>query len=349
MLDATRYTLINLYIGQFGWWSLNGSGYMTRILQKWLEENITLDAAGIRSLISYAAHEKGIQPYSIRKAIRRYSGDGWKRDPHVWKKYTGWNQDRPPDVDMTIKLLCKSYADYEKNFETKRPRTRETLRQVLAKEQENGAEFPPAPEPGFLIEDIIASNLFLPMEDNLTDVYGRYLAYRVQRDFYEICREKGMFDGLSWKEFVFAMRRYKRARDISEIALQKTVETFHANGDFNFGTADKPLYRDGDLADIGENDVATCASLLTADKRQGLALSILLRTEIAHYRRQLNQGKNYSWKQYLTDVLQNREMWDEIMLAFRDAMWRLDFKPVWQSEELEELVNQLEERGELGD
>ena len=40
--------------------------------------------------------------------------------------------------------------------------------------------------------------------------------------------------------------------------------------------------------------------------------------------------------------MQNSALGDEIMLAFRDALRRLDFKAVWQSGGLEELAGRME-------
>jgi hypothetical protein len=89
-----------------------------------------------------------------------------------------------------------------------------------------------------------------------------------------------------------------------------------------------------------------CAELLTPDRRHGLVLSIFLKAEIMQCRR-FGHDEDCSWKQYLADALQNKAAWEEIVLAVRDVLRRLDFKTVWQSKNLEELagclVGRLEE------
>lgn len=350
MCVIRNHPAIGLYTCQFGQLFHNGSAYMAQILRRYREQNITLDTSGIKQLILYVAKENEIRPSSVRNSIKRYLDNGWKQNINAWKEYTDWNQDSPPDVNTAIKLLCKSYAVFEESYKVECQRTREVIKQTFGMIQEDGAEFPPASEHGSLMEEIIASNLFMPLDDDdLIDAYACYLAYRTQRDFYELCQERGQLTGLSWERFVSAMLRCKRARDVAEIVLQETIKKISTTDHFNFDAENKLLYRDVDLADINENDILTYANLLNADKRYGLVLLVLLKVEIAQYCRQLNQGKDYSWEQYLLDVLQNRILWDEIILAFRDVLRRLDFKSVWQSENLEELISQIEEFQEIED
>lgn len=78
-----------------------------------------------------------------------------------------------------------------------------------------------------------------------------------------------------------------------------------------------------------------CAKLISYDEGCGLIDAILLQAEFVQYRRQLNQGKDYSWEQYIEELLQDKQMWREIKLAFLDALDRLDFRAVWESEELQ--------------
>ena len=67
--------------------------------------------------------------------------------------------------------------------------------------------------------------------------------------------------------------------------------------------------------------------------------SILLTAEFVQYKRQLADGKGYSWEYFLAEMSENPSLWDETLMAFRDALMKLDFKPLWQSEQLEQLVN----------
>ena len=67
------------------------------------------------------------------------------------------------------------------------------------------------------------------------------------------------------------------------------------------------------------------------------------RCEIAYYHCQLNTGKDYTWEQYLEELLERQQMWNALVTAFRDALTRLDFKPAWESEELAALLDGLEQ------
>ena len=93
-----------------------------------------------------------------------------------------------------------------------------------------------------------------------------------------------------------------------------------------------------------ENEIATCCKLYEAEEGRCLIHERFLRAEVFQYRRQLNRGKDHSWEEYLQDVIQNSQLWDELVLAFRDALLRLDLKAVWRSDELEGLVKEIEAR-----
>ena len=55
-----------------------------------------------------------------------------------------------------------------------------------------------------------------------------------------------------------------------------------------------------------------------------------------------NQGKDFLWQEYLDELEQKGPMWVQVYTAFRDALAQLDFKPMWNSEKLEELIEQTE-------
>lgn len=193
------------------------------------------------------------------------------------------------------------------------------------------------------LEEIMASNLFLPIgDDSLVDDYAHYIAYRAQRDLYHYCKRMGT---ISWPQFVSAMQHCEQARTAAAIVIRETAKRFFADSDFDFEAKDRPFYLADDLADA-ENETTTCCKLFETNEGRRLILSIILRAEIAHYRYQLSQGKDYSWEPYLSDVMQNGQLWNELVLGFRDALLRLDFKTVWQSDKLEGLVCEIETRKE---
>lgn len=200
------------------------------------------------------------------------------------------------------------------------------------------------PQPGISSpEEIMASGSYLYIgSDSLLDDYAFYLEYRAQRDLYDFCRRVG---GLSWSDFVLAMRHCGQVRDAAGIVVREAVRRFVNTGCFNFDAEDRPFYTAEDLADTEDADcLVTCCKLYEPAVGRGFVLEILLKAEIAQYRRQLDRGKTCSWEEFLLDVTKNPDLWAEIMRAFCDALLRLDFKTVWHSPELEELVKAFQKQ-----
>lgn len=56
----------------------------------------------------------------------------------------------------------------------------------------------------------------------------------------------------------------------------------------------------------------------------------------------LDQGKDFLWQEYLNELEQKGPIWDQVYAAFQDALARLNFKPVWKSEHLEELIRRAD-------
>ena len=86
------------------------------------------------------------------------------------------------------------------------------------------------------------------------------------------------------------------------------------------------------------NDSFRCSQLFPAEKGRAIVCAILFRCEIAYYHDQLNAGRDYTWEQYLKELLERQQMWDALVTAFRDALTRLDFKSAWESEETVKLL-----------
>ena len=190
------------------------------------------------------------------------------------------------------------------------------------------------------IEEICSSNRYLSLEDqDEIDAYAQYLTYRVQRDLYELCREKagGLPDGWLWDDFVLAVCSIKRLRDAAIAVFRRTLSDFLHHDAFHFHTENINFL---DPADVRgqRNDSFRCSQLFPAEKGRAIVCAILFRCEIAYYHDQLNAGRDYTWEQYLKELLERQQMWDALVTAFRDALTRLDFKPAWESEETVKLL-----------
>lgn len=196
---------------------------------------------------------------------------------------------------------------------------------------------PPVYEHETPLEEILASRLFLSFPFfPLIEDYTHYLSYRVQRDLYELRPE---FAGISWDTFILAVQNCEMVQISALAVLKETVKIFCEKGYFDFWAEEKPLYNDRDRADAEDGEYFVCVMLFDTDEeRYRFINSIFYRAQIINYYRQLGKGKDYSWTDYLLEVRKSLSMQKELLCAVQDMLQRLDFKPVWQSENLEEIV-----------
>lgn len=199
------------------------------------------------------------------------------------------------------------------------------------------------PSGKFSLSAILASNRYFTVERRgEIDALSCYVSYRVQRDLYDLCRENGWFRNLPWAEFVLLMRANKSARNAAIVVIFDTLSCFFANEHYDFDAAGVSMIYGGE----GENpndDRISCAQLFPSGEGRTFIESFLFLTEITHYKRQLSQGKDYSWQQYLNELEQDRTLWDEVLIGYRDALARLNFKPAWEARRLAELIKAVTE------
>ena len=326
---------IPYYIHQFGRIRFKGAGFLVQILKQYVMGPLPSDKVDYKLLISKAASEKGVAPEALKKSVKRYVEDGWKQGFNwEWQKYTGWSADAPPDTNAAVKLLCESFFDFVRNYGSLIQENRAYyLRNAIEGRDENLKDI-------FSSEGdvIIDSHLYMTLEDkNELDAYVSYLTYRVQRDLYELCKESGELGEMSWREFVWDIRHQKRLRDAAVIVARETLKDFRNKRRFNFDAKNTALFSGADIAD-GKNGGIYSSQLFDDEEGRAQVESILLTAELVQYKRQLAKGKAYSWEYFLADLAQDISLWEETLIAFRDALMALDFKPLWQSERLEELM-----------
>lgn len=201
------------------------------------------------------------------------------------------------------------------------------------------------PHSKFSFTEILASNRYFTVErQGETEALACYVSYRVQRDFYDLCRENGWFRNLPWAEFVLLMRANKPARSAAIVVIFHTLSDFFSSGHYDFNAGDVSLIFGGDGEDP-DDDRISCAQLFSPDEGRLLIEGFLFLAEITHYKQQLKQGKDYSWTQYLDELERDRTLWDEVVIGYRDALARLNFKPAWETKRLVELVQAVSEAG----
>ncbi len=188
--------------------------------------------------------------------------------------------------------------------------------------------------------DIVTSNRYMTIanQDEI-NIYVTYMTYRVQQDLYQVCQGSGLLSGLPWDNFVLLMRGHKQARTAAMVVVRETLKEFFRCGHYNFDVTEVTFIRDSDAGD-GEDEMLHCSSLFSTEEGSSLVEGLLFHAEVSQYRRLLDQGKGGTWQEYLNELERKGPTWDQVYAAFQDALARLDFKPVWKSEHLEELVNQ---------
>ena len=122
------------------------------------------------------------------------------------------------------------------------------------------------------------------------------------------------------------------------MVARETLKDFRSKGRFDFDVKEVKLILDSDIKDGSGSDIYS-SQLFSVEEGRALVESILLTAEVVQYKRQLAEGKGYSWEYFLAEMSENPSLWDETLMAFRDALMKLNFKPLWQSEQLEQLVN----------
>ena len=292
---------IPYYIHQFGRIRFKGAGFLIQILRQYVMEPLPLDNADYMRLIAKAASEKGVTPEALKKSVKRYVEDGWEQGfSWEWQKYTGWSEDTPPDTNMSIQLLCESFFDFVKNYGALIQENRAYyLRNAIKNRDENLKDILSS-EDGMIVN----SHLYMTLEDkNELDAYVCYLTYRVQRDLYELCKERGLLGEMSWQEFVWDVRHWKKLRDAAVIVAQETVKDARNKRNFNFDAKNITIFCDDDMADRKNGDIYS-SRLFDVEEGRAQVESILLTAEIVQYKRQLAGGKAYSWEYFLSDLAQ---------------------------------------------
>lgn len=188
------------------------------------------------------------------------------------------------------------------------------------------------------IAKTVASSRYMTLaNDAELHIYVVYLTYRVQQDLFEVCRESGQFRDLSWDDFVMLLRGNRPARAAAIVVARETLDRFYRCGYFNFDVAEVDFQYGAD-AGSDETGYLHCAELFPGSEGFGLIENLLLHTEFALYGCLLNQHTGQSWDQFMDELGRKGLLWSQVLAAFRDALARLDFKPVWRSDELEELM-----------
>lgn len=192
--------------------------------------------------------------------------------------------------------------------------------------------------------DIAASNRFVTLDDPAQiNIYLAYMTYRVQRVMYKFCKGSGKAENLSWERFVLFVRQLSFAQTVAKMVVRETVKNFCFCENFNFDVDEVTFIDDSD-EETGKDDVLHCSALFSRDEGFALVEYLLLHAELAQYKRQLDQGKHYSWTEFLDELLLKGPLWHQVMMAFSDALVRSDYNPAWENVDLVEALKQSGEQ-----
>lgn len=187
-------------------------------------------------------------------------------------------------------------------------------------------------------EMIVSTHFYMSIADeHELDTYVCYLTYRLQRDLYDVCKEGGELDDIPWSQFVWIMRHVEELRDMAAMVARETLKEFRRNGHLNFEVEHVELLNENDKEDEKDERIYS-SRIFSAEEGRALVKSILLKAEMEQYKRQLEKGKAYSWEDFLAELVQDKSLWNEVLMAFRDALARIDFKPLCRSDCLDELI-----------
>ena len=178
-----------------------------------------------------------------------------------------------------------------------------------------------------LFRTILRTNrVILNDEDGERVVWITLLSRNAERDLYEQLIKDNVIEG-SFSEFHTLIGISPRIRKTARQIIKETIISFPKRSHFNFDNPNPDLLVD----DIyGETDLIQGYILFTPDEADGCVDWHFFNAEFDYYMRQLYSGKNYSWNDFLTELQENLAMWNTLLLAFRESILKMDFKPAWR-------------------
>ena len=188
----------------------------------------------------------------------------------------------------------------------------------------------------FLLKEYISKyGYFLALSDPWElDQYVSYISYRVESDYYDILREMGVIEKeIPWREFVAFLRGAPDAlKRAAELARRAFWQTMTDPSDSRFRINRGEFLSEWDSARVRDDNLPSIPILPTGESR-AMVLALLYRAEVIQYHIQTEKGRSLSWKEYLKELGQDKELWHQTMLLLRNALVSMDFKTLWLAED----------------
>ncbi len=158
-----------------------------------------------------------------------------------------------------------------------------------------------------------------------------FLTYCAEYEIYCVFREDPELSDMTWNEFIYTLQDMVEVREIAVLAVRKTIQKWFSSPDFVPDTERKTFPIDENIPDKS-SDKVRLAALFSDDVGRGLIEMILLKIEMQLYRQAQGSKKAGSWEEFIQALSKDKSQWDDIIVALRNAIAQMDFKPEWISE-----------------
>ena len=158
-----------------------------------------------------------------------------------------------------------------------------------------------------------------------------FLTYCAEHAIYRVFQEDAALSDMTWDEFVYTLHSLGEIREIAVLAVRKTIQKWFSSPDFVLDTERNAFPIDERIPDP-KSDKIHLAALFSDEVGRGLIEMILLKIEIHLHKQAQNSGRACSWEEFIQALSKDKGQWDDIIVALRNAIAQLDFKPAWISE-----------------
>lgn len=164
------------------------------------------------------------------------------------------------------------------------------------------------------------------------DDYAGYLSYRVERDLYEVILDKGM--GLSLEDLHLKLQWNEPLRTVCAIVLSQGIFQLSER---DFFDDDNPGHALKFVDDV-DGDALNLICLFPNEIGRALLRILILRGQVFRHIHRVEGGKEQTWPQFLAELNTNRDLWPGLFQPLFSALRHLDFKEIWQAQDLDKLL-----------
>lgn len=186
------------------------------------------------------------------------------------------------------------------------------------------------------LRQIEKSDQMVTLPEAEMDLYARLILYRVQKDLFDLLVEGTGRDDIEWAEYICAVGTSEEERDVLYRIISFGVTERFRSDCFDFTVERVEFLRKGDVIP----EVGTLKLIQRFSEEAGIQMMEVLfsRMQYVYYEYLLSLKKeNMPWKIYLERLMQDEMMFRTLVMAFRDAIAGIDFKHVWEMEEIPEM------------